>query len=126
MAAFYLDEDAPEALAPLLNALGHAATTTRTAGLKGSPDYDQLWYATLHGRTLVTLNRRDYQLLHGAWRRWGVSRQHAGILVAPHVPRRDLGSLAAAIDALVSDPIIALRNTLYAWTTASGWRLSSW
>ena len=42
MAAFYLDQDAPEALASLLSSYGHAATTTRAEDRKGRPDYDQL------------------------------------------------------------------------------------
>jgi hypothetical protein len=125
MAAFYLDEDAPESLALLLTALDYAVTTTRGARRKGSPDYDQLWYAALNGWTLVTLNRKDYQLLHGAWHRWAVARQHAGILVAPHVPSRHLADLAAAIDAVATDPNITLSNALYAWTAASGWQTSS-
>ena len=123
MAAFYLDEDAPEALAPLLAALGHAVATTRTEGRKGKPDYDQLWHATLHGWILVTLNRKDFVLLHGAWRHWDVTRQHAGILVAPHVPSSNLAGLAATIDVLVSDPAIELSNALYVWAARAGWRL---
>lgn len=122
MAAFYLDEDVPEALAPLLAGVGHRATTTRIEGHKGVPDYVQLWHAALHGWIFVTLNRKDYLLLHGAWQHWGVPRQHAGILVLPHVPRADLPALAAAIDALVSSPLIVQGNALYSWTASAGWR----
>ena len=122
MAAFYLDEDAPDALAGLVAAFGHSATTTRAEGRKGVPDDDQLWQAALRGWTLVTLNRRDYELLHSAWLRWGVTRQHAGILVLPHVRRSDLPMLAAAIDGLVSNPVTALSNALYVWSPSFGWR----
>jgi hypothetical protein len=122
MAAFYLDEDVPEALASLLTAGGHRATTARIEGRKGVADDAQLWHAALNRWTFVTLNRRDYQMLHGAWRHWSVPRQHAGILVLPHVPRADLPALSAAIDALVSDPSAVLANGFYTWTAAIGWR----
>jgi hypothetical protein len=79
MAAFYLDEDVPEALGALLVALGHTATTARAANRKGLPDYAQLWHAALHGWVFITLNRKDYVLLHGAWLLWGVAQQHPGI-----------------------------------------------
>jgi hypothetical protein len=122
MAAFYLDEDVPEELALLLVALNHQATTVRAARRKGLPDYAQLWHAAVHDWIVVTLNRKDYLLLHGAWQHWGVSRAHAGILVLPHVPRADLPTVAAAIDALVSQPLTILDNTLYSWTASAGWR----
>jgi hypothetical protein len=122
MAAFYLDEDVPEALATLLVALGHTATTARAANRKGLPDYAQLWHAALHGWVFITLNRKDYALLHRAWRLWGVAQQHPGILIAPHVPRANLAGLATAIDALGANPAPVLANTLFAWTATAGWK----
>jgi hypothetical protein len=112
----------PEALATLLVALGHTATTVRATNCKGLPDYAQLWHAALHGWVFITLNRKDYALLHGAWRLWGVAHQHPGILIAPHVPRADLVGLAAAIDALVANPVTVLANTLFEWTATAGWK----
>ena len=64
MAAFYLDEDAPETLAAFLVAAGHAAATTRAEGCKGAADYDQLWHAALRGWILVTLNRSEDTMDH--------------------------------------------------------------
>lgn len=60
MAEFYLDEDVPEVLAALLIGHGHGAATTRGEGRKGTPDYAQLWHATLQHRFFETLNRKDY------------------------------------------------------------------
>lgn len=60
--------------------------------------------------------------LHGAWQHWGVPCQHAGILVFPQVPRANLPVAAAAIDALVVDPLMVLGNALFVWTAATGWR----
>ncbi|HVA92650.1 MAG TPA: DUF5615 family PIN-like protein [Chloroflexota bacterium] len=122
MAVFYLDEDVPEAIAPLLVGFGHRATTTRAEGRKGIPDYAQLWHSAIHNWIFVTLNRKDYLLLHGAWQHWDVSRQHGGILMLPHVPRANLPTLAAAIDTLVSNPSTILGNAVYGWTASAGWR----
>ena len=120
MAAFYLDEDVPEALATLLIAYGHVAVTTRAEGRKGTPDYMQLGHAALQGWVFVALNRKDYLLLQGAWRLWGVAMQHPGILIAPHVPRIDPPVLAAGIETLVTEPGNVLDDMLYQWT-GSGW-----
>jgi len=120
MAAFYLDEDVPEALATLLIAYGHVAVTTRAEGRKGTPDYMQLGHAALQGWVFVALNRKDYLLLQGAWRLWGVAMQHPGILIAPHVPRTDLAVLASGIETLVTGPGSVLDAMLHQWT-GSGW-----
>ena len=122
MAAFYLDEDVPEALGLLLVGAGHQAITTRAANRKGLPDYAQLWHAALQGWIFVTLNRKDYQLLHGAWQQWGVPQHHAGILVLPHVPRANLPTVVEAIDRLVANPLTVRDNALYGWTESTGWR----
>jgi hypothetical protein len=97
MAALYLDEHVPEALSALLVGLGHVASTTRSVGRKGIPDYAQLWYVAHSKLIFVSLNRNDYLLLHGAWLHWGVTPAHPGILIAPHVPRNALGKLRTAI-----------------------------
>jgi 3-mercaptopyruvate sulfurtransferase SseA len=81
MVAFYLDEDTPEALAQTLVGYGHTAMTTTQADRKGAKDYEQLWFAAMRGWVLLTLNRKDYMLLHGAWKHWGVDRQHAGTII---------------------------------------------
>jgi hypothetical protein len=73
----------------------------------------------------VTLNRKDCMLLYGAWLHWGVTQQHPGILIAPHVPRADPPGLAAAIDALAADPAAVLGNTLRGWTATAGWQLTT-
>ncbi len=66
MVSFYLDEDTPEFLAELLTQHGHFATTTTREGRKGTRDYEQLWFAAECAWVFVTLNRKDYELLHGA------------------------------------------------------------
>src|SRR5437868_5638451 len=77
MAALYLDEDIPVALADLLHARGHRAITTRHERHLGSPDPEQLLFAANGGLALVTHNRGDFARLHEAWltwaRGWGAS-----------------------------------------------------
>lgn len=104
MVAFYLDEDTPEVLARLLALDGHSATTTTQTNRKGTKDYEQLWFAALQGWVFLTLNRKDYMLLHGAWQQWDVARSHAGIIVLHHLTEAELTPIAAEISDLVQRP----------------------
>lgn len=85
------------------------------------PDYAQIWHAALYHWIFVTLNRKDYLLLHGAWRHWAVARQHGGILILPHVPRSALPVLAGSIETLIAQPSRTRENTVYSWTASAGW-----
>lgn len=126
MAAFYLDEDDPEDLARLLVVRGHFATTTRMEGRKGVPDERQLWYAAERRWILVTMNRRDYRLLHGAWllwtHEWNVRSSHGGILILDHLLPADVPRAAEATHDLTRDVEIRLLNGLCDWNRDSGWR----
>lgn len=126
MAAFYLDEDVPEDLARLLTARGHFATTTRIEGRKGVPDERQLWYAAERGWTVVTMNRRDYRLLHRAWllwtHEWNVQSPHAGVLILDHLLPADVPRVVNAIHDFVRDAGIHLPNALHDWNRNAGWR----
>lgn len=128
MVAFYLDEETPAGLAPWLVDRGHFATTTRAEGRKSVPDYRQLWFAADQNWTVVTLNRKDFIALHGAWllwsHEWGVQPEHAGILLLPPVLRREYAAVAAVIDVHVRDPDTRLVNNLFAWRRAAGWMRS--
>jgi predicted nuclease of predicted toxin-antitoxin system len=66
-------------------------------------DADQLAFAAEADRVLVTYNRADYQALDARWRLEG--RTHAGILWVSErtVPRRAIGELVRALEALVSE-----------------------
>ncbi len=126
MAALYLDEDAPEDLAHLLAVRGHFMATTRSEGRKGAPDERQLWYAAERRWIIVTMNRRYYRLLHGAWHlwthEWKIQSQHAGILILDHLLPADVPRAADAIHALVHDGETRLLNGLYDWNRNAGWR----
>lgn len=126
MAAFYRDEDAPEDLARLLAVRGHFTSTTRLEGRKGVPDERQLWYVAERRWTLVTMNRRDYRLLHGAWllwtHGWNVQFEHAGILILDHLLPTDVPRAADEIHNLMQDAGIHLPNSLYDWNRNAAWR----
>ena len=104
MASLYLDEDVTEALAMPLPDHGHQVTTTTAAGRKGTRDHEQLWFAAQREWILVTVNRRDFESLHGAWLLWVVPRQHAGIIILYQPSEGDLGEIAREIDGLATDP----------------------
>jgi predicted nuclease of predicted toxin-antitoxin system len=104
MTAFYLDEDTPESLAQTLAGYGHIVTTTRQADRKGAKDYEQLWFAATQDSVLLTLNRKDFTLLHGAWQHWGVDRPHAGIIILHTMDATDLLPIAEDINTLVGNP----------------------
>lgn len=105
MAAFYLDEDTPESLAQTLLDYDHTVATTTSANRKGSKDYEQLWFAAAQGAILLTLNRKDYTLLHGAWKHWGVDRPHAGIIILHAMDAIELRPIAEDIDTFVRNPL---------------------
>lgn len=63
---FYLDEDVTEKLVGPLVAIGYDAVSTKDVGRKGSKDFDQLLFAAVERRLLITFNAADFRLLHGA------------------------------------------------------------
>jgi hypothetical protein len=124
VARLYLDSDVSRWLAPLLRAAGHDATTAHAEGRRGASDDEQLLFAAQEGRVLLTHNRADFVLLHGAWRRWpaawGVAAPaHPGILVLDHRPEAEL---VGVVDAFVGGtPPAPLVGALYWWRGGSGW-----
>jgi hypothetical protein len=82
MALFYCDEDVRVEVATLLS---HHAWTTAGERRLAAWDSDQLRYASDHGWTLITHNRRDFHTLHDAWLQmspfWRDQRSHSGMLI---------------------------------------------
>lgn len=125
MAALYLDEEVPIALADLLRTRGHSASTTRDARRLGSSDPAQLLFAANNGLVLVTHNGGDFARLHQAWLTWAtgwdVVRPHAGIIALG----RDLGKppeeYADIVADLLAEPQQVLSDTCYHWHPRFGW-----
>ncbi len=87
----YTDEDVHAPLAATLLRRGYDAVSCLEAGRSNQriPDAEQLAYAVLHGRAILTFNATDFIQLDHDWKAAG--RSHAGIIVAPRID--DLGEL---------------------------------
>ena len=124
MAAFYLDNDVPTALARELRGQAHRAATTRGRGLGRAGDDEQLVVAAQHNEIFVTCNRSDFFLLHDAWLRWaGIWAlspvpEHSGILVIPQDWPPDLA--AHEIDLFVTRRG-SFPNQCYRYRMGQGW-----
>jgi hypothetical protein len=96
MARFYADENFPMPVVQLLRTLGHDVLTIGEAGRANQrfADADVLHDATIHGRCLLTLNRKHFRRLHEE------GANHAGILLCTY--DSDFEGQAGRIDAAVS------------------------
>jgi hypothetical protein len=77
----YFDEDLSPRVAELLRQRGLDAISAHEAGRAGDLDFEQLRFATLEGRCLVTRNTADFvEIVRDL-----VNRQesHAGIILVP-------------------------------------------
>lgn len=83
-----LDEDVQPLLADVLRQRGYDVVHVLEIDHGGRSDDDQLAYASLHGRSLLTHNIRDFLVLDQAYRSQG--REHCGILLSDQVPFREL------------------------------------
>jgi len=134
VAGFHIDEDLNPQLATQLIAMGYDAVTARQLQMLHAPDGAHLLAAALHGRILVTRNRKDFLLLHDAWNRWMAAWlawqsgytpegaplplfRHAGILIIPQVWQPV--QAATEIDAFVQQHP-AILGELFLWQP-QGW-----
>ena len=113
MTVLYFDEDFRSGTAPRLAALGYKVHTTQWERNFGFLDPDQLLYAVQRGWTMVTHNRKDFQLVYRAWTLWGMQPPHFGILVLAQGPYGD--QHVRTIHTFLSGTP-ALSNMLYLWT----------
>ena len=124
MARLYLDSDVSVRLAPLLRAAGHDTATTEELGQRRATDDKQLLTAVQEGRTVVTHNRKDFLLLHDAWRRWPTALgtqfpPHAGNLVLDHRLDPELAPVLTAF--LATAPPELLAGAIDWWRVGAGW-----
>lgn len=123
MASFYTDHNVDIELAVLLRAAGHEARTTRDRSRETAKDGAQLLLTAARGWTLITQNRKDFELLHDAWRiwtaAWSVDWRHAGILVLPQP--RPAEECMVLLSAFLAEGR-PLTNEHYLWRPATGWR----
>jgi len=121
VAFFYIDHDVANYVAASLTSNGHEVATVRNRRTIRAKDSYHLLTAADEGRILISLNRRDYALLHDAWQRWTnawlIDAKHSGILLLPHTsPRRTVEAIEEFLRS--GDPI---ESNLYEWTPKDGW-----
>lgn len=82
MTLLYANENFPLPVVESLRRLGHDVLTVREVGKAGRavPDDEVLSFAASEGRTLLTLNRKHFVLLHRE------CHQHGGIIVCTFDP----------------------------------------
>ena len=84
MARFYLDEDIPPDVVPILVHYNQEVVHVVESGNRSLSDPEHLLIAARSERILVTYNRRDFRQLHQFWTAlnvWGnLGQRHAGIL----------------------------------------------
>lgn len=120
---YHFDEDVSLQSVDLLRARGFDIVTYADLGLNGAADYVHLAAAAKAGRILVTHNRKDFVLLHGAWFHWSavwnVTHDHSGILILeqPLPP-------AVAAEAILELEQIGwtLENRIFYWRRRHGWQ----
>jgi hypothetical protein len=116
MADLYADRDIGRGVSLGLRALGHTVLMTEELGLDTATDDVQFLAAQRYRRIMLTHNRKDFRLLHNAWRGWttywGITQRHAGIVVPLQgwQPEREI----AVIDTLLRQ-IESFENELYTW-----------
>ena len=98
MARLYSNENLPIRIVLALRELGHDVVTSFEAGNANAaiPDDAVLRFATDNHRAVVTLNRRDFQMLHR------LTAEHSGIIVCTDDSDRTAlaGRIHAAIETL--------------------------
>jgi hypothetical protein len=124
VATLYFDEDVSHKLGSLLRSAGHTVYTTHQHGRVETSDGNQLLFAGTNTWTLITHNRRDFELLHDAWLRWtsswNLSSTHHGILIISQLVT--LEDNATAIDTILSAHPNLDNQLLGYYTATLAWR----
>ncbi len=87
----YFDRHIIARLALELRGRGYDVLTTEEAGKDTASDEEQLTFATVEGRAILTFNIRDFAPLHEEWSATG--RPHAGIIVSQQLGSKQFGVL---------------------------------
>lgn len=123
MARLHIDHNVSAVLVTLLRAGGHDIVTAGELALTAAGDDVHLLAAAEDRRALLTYNKKDFRLLHDAWRHWSVAWQvvprHADSLILKQPPKWPTPEAAPEVDRFLRSAR-ALDNELYEWRRASG------
>lgn len=101
----YFDENVDVLAAKILTAWGFDVLTTDQARLKGTSDPEQLQFAILQQRAIVTMNRLDFEDL--AKKYFESGKRHFGIILIYDYSAQDLARrLNALLDDRTADEMI--------------------
>ena len=84
----YLDEDVDPLLSEVLRDRGMDCLSTKDAGNLGRTDPEQLSFATVQGRVILTFNVKDFVQISRDYAASG--QHHSGIILSSHLPFREL------------------------------------
>jgi hypothetical protein len=130
VADFYQEEPVSDLTAARLVELGHSNVDAKQILPRGTSDHTHLATAARLRRILLTINSKDFRLLHAAWRDWFLEwgeppyPRHAGILIIPQPPSRSPIAGAELVHALVASLTAgeSLDHRLFWWSSGLGWR----
>lgn len=120
-ARFYFDENVSERLIPALRDIDHDVALAIRLGQRKPSDSALLLDAARLGRIFITLNGRDFQILHEAWRAWSTAwngadaARHAGILIMRPGNRAAVPVIVGAIDRFIQD-VDTFQHRLFRWS----------
>lgn len=109
----YTDEHIFKELAGALRARGYDAESCQEAGRVSLdiPDEQQLGYAAIRDRAILTFDVGDYQQLDRDWKATG--RQHAGIIVSRQIT--DFGELLRRVQRHLGTVEPAVQHDTLLW-----------
>ena len=98
----YLDEDISPKVSKILRKKGMDATSAHETGLVEAADEEQLAFAAVEGRAMVTRNRDDFITLTVQF--FEDLKPHEGLIIVPHtMPAYGYGRLANLLEKFAKD-----------------------
>jgi len=96
----YLDRHIMTRLSVDLRGRGIDVLTTEECEMDTASDEEQLAFAAVEQRAILTFNIRDFAPLHQQWQ--DLARSHAGIIVSRQLGRRQYGLLLERMQRLLN------------------------
>jgi hypothetical protein len=92
----YVDADITPRLARILRERGYDVLSAHEAGMADAPDSEQMAFAVVQERALLTCNAGDFTSLFEEY--WDVKREHFGVIVSAQL---ELGEMIRRVTRLL-------------------------